>query len=231
MVFAFYELSGGKDFVPRSETRRLAAADASKDADTPTISVASLSTRSSTPKFSPSRTQAMAVVDTRNPVTQPKADKADKADRAVLTAATGSLYPLPDDAVRAPGITLVSLGDNPALFAQPLVETRTPEANNDMTVRPSQASAIASPVSGAANPATAKRADFIPDQRDIRAVDGNRVNMRNGPGTNFSVLASLPRDTRVEVLTDPGDGWVRLQPINGGPIGWMADYLLTSVNN
>ena len=64
---------------------------------------------------------------------------------------------------------------------------------------------------------------------DLREVSGNRVNMRNGPGTNFSVTAQLTRDTRVEILTDPGDGWVRLRPINGGPVGWMAAYLLADV--
>ena len=42
------------------------------------------------------------------------------------------------------------------------------------------------------------------------------------------VLARLPRDTKVEILADPGTGWVKLRPLTGGPVGWMADYLLTN---
>jgi len=29
-------------------------------------------------------------------------------------------------------------------------------------------------------------------------------------------------------LQDPGNGWVKLRPLDGGPEGWMAEFLLTS---
>ena len=63
---------------------------------------------------------------------------------------------------------------------------------------------------------------------DIRSVTGNRVNMRGGPGTSFTVVGKLTRGQEVEILADPGDGWVRLRPLDGGSEGWMADFLLTS---
>lgn len=63
-------------------------------------------------------------------------------------------------------------------------------------------------------------------QRDLRHVKGNRVNMRNGPGTGYSVLDTLSRNTQVEVLQNPGSGWVKLQVLNSGRIGWMAESLL-----
>lgn len=62
---------------------------------------------------------------------------------------------------------------------------------------------------------------------DVRSVTGSRVNVRGGPGTGFSVVNSLSRGAQVEVLEDPGDGWVMMRPVNGGPVGWMADFLLT----
>lgn len=62
---------------------------------------------------------------------------------------------------------------------------------------------------------------------DIRAVTGNRVNMRGGPGTNFDVVGKLTRGQEVEILSDPGTGWVKLRPMDGGSVGWMADFLLT----
>ncbi|TNF22920.1 MAG: SH3 domain-containing protein [Rhodobacteraceae bacterium] len=61
---------------------------------------------------------------------------------------------------------------------------------------------------------------------DLRAVNGSGVNLRSGPGQDHPVLTRLARGTTVQVLEDPGTGWVRLQVVPQGRIGWMADYLL-----
>ena len=61
----------------------------------------------------------------------------------------------------------------------------------------------------------------------LRSVSGSRVNVRGGPGTDFNVVASLSRGDQVEVINDPGNGWVQMRPVSGGPTGWMADFLLT----
>jgi hypothetical protein len=63
---------------------------------------------------------------------------------------------------------------------------------------------------------------------DVRRVSGSRVNVRGGPGTDFGVVTRLLRGDEVEVILDNGDGWVKMRPIDGGPEGWMADFLLTS---
>ncbi|WP_299749987.1 SH3 domain-containing protein [uncultured Tateyamaria sp.] len=63
--------------------------------------------------------------------------------------------------------------------------------------------------------------------KDVRAVSARSVNVRGGPGTDYSVVNRLTRGAKVEVLQDPGNGWVELRPLNGGTIGWMADYLLS----
>jgi hypothetical protein len=67
----------------------------------------------------------------------------------------------------------------------------------------------------------------LQDGSDIRAVSGDRVNVRDGPGTNYSVVNQLVRGDKVEVLQDVGDGWVKLRPVDGGPVGWIASFLLT----
>lgn len=51
--------------------------------------------------------------------------------------------------------------------------------------------------------------------------------MRSGPGTSYDVVTRFGRNTAVEVLEDSGTGWVRLRPAEGGPSGWIADFLLT----
>lgn len=65
-------------------------------------------------------------------------------------------------------------------------------------------------------------------QGDIRVVSGNRVNVRGGPGTDYGVVTKLTEGAEVRVLLDNGDGWVKMQPLDGSPEGWMADFLLTN---
>lgn len=89
-----------------------------------------------------------------------------------------------------------------------------------------QTIAVVTPVSFADD---ATEAESAPDTSalKIRSVTGNRVNVRGGPGTTFSVVTQLVRGDEVEILEDPGQGWVQLRPLNGGPIGWTADFLLS----
>lgn len=65
---------------------------------------------------------------------------------------------------------------------------------------------------------------------DLRFVDGDRVNMRGGPGTDYAVVGKLVRNDMVEVLKDEGNGWLHLRDIATGQEGWMADWLVTASN-
>ncbi|MEM6760647.1 MAG: SH3 domain-containing protein [Pseudomonadota bacterium] len=65
----------------------------------------------------------------------------------------------------------------------------------------------------------------VPNQ--VRQVTGSAVNVRGGPGTEYSVVNRLVRGDEVEVLQDPGNGWIQLRPVDGGPVGWMAAFLLS----
>ncbi|WP_322865128.1 SH3 domain-containing protein [Aquicoccus sp. G2-2] len=65
---------------------------------------------------------------------------------------------------------------------------------------------------------------------DIREVKPARVNLRQGPGTIYEIEAKLVQGTKVEVLDDDGMGWVELRVLDTGETGWMAEYLLVSVN-
>jgi uncharacterized protein YgiM (DUF1202 family) len=65
--------------------------------------------------------------------------------------------------------------------------------------------------------------------RDLRQVKASSVNMRSGPGTSFDILARLTRGTEVEILQDPGSGWVKLRVAHSGRVGWMSASLLTRV--
>ena len=59
-------------------------------------------------------------------------------------------------------------------------------------------------------------------------VAGNRVNMRNGPSTDYGILAKLSKGDEVEVLEENDNGWSRLRVAATGQEGWMASRLLTA---
>lgn len=81
---------------------------------------------------------------------------------------------------------------------------------------------IAAPVLAAASAAAAV---------DYRVVTGNRVNLRAGPSTSYDVVTKLRRGDDVEVLQDPGTGWVKLRAFEGNSVGWMsADFLEIASN-
>lgn len=69
--------------------------------------------------------------------------------------------------------------------------------------------------------------DAVATPSDIRKVTGSLVNVRSGPGTSFGVVTQLSQDAEVEVIDDSGTGWLELRPLDGGPSGWMADFLLS----
>lgn len=85
--------------------------------------------------------------------------------------------------------------------------------------------------------AVATTSDAVPEDAelavlpDMREVTGTLVNMRNGPGTRFHVVDQLSRGASVEVLADPGDGWVRLKVTESNRVGWMSDDFLRVAAN
>jgi SH3-like domain-containing protein len=62
---------------------------------------------------------------------------------------------------------------------------------------------------------------------DLREVTGTRVNMRDGPGTIYPVVARLNIGSKVEVLSDSGTGWLRLRTVPGQQLGWIASSLIS----
>ena len=53
---------------------------------------------------------------------------------------------------------------------------------------------------------------------DIRIITGNSVNFRKGPGTNYSVIKSFNKGTKVEFISKEND-WVKVNYI--GTVGYV----------
>ncbi|OED48376.1 ligand-binding protein SH3 [Rhodobacteraceae bacterium (ex Bugula neritina AB1)] len=62
------------------------------------------------------------------------------------------------------------------------------------------------------------------DRRSIRA---SRVNMRQGPGTNYPVIMRLLGGEEVVVIEDSGTGWLHLRAPDKGIVGWIAASLVS----
>ncbi|ROU02681.1 SH3 domain-containing protein [Histidinibacterium lentulum] len=70
----------------------------------------------------------------------------------------------------------------------------------------------------------AAQAAPAPAPEGVVSVNGSLVNVRTGPGTDFEVLATLPRGTEVDLVELRG-GWAMIR-LSSGEEGWMAEYLL-----
>lgn len=68
-----------------------------------------------------------------------------------------------------------------------------------------------------------------PSGLDLRAVAGTRVNMREGPGTDYGVIETLAGGTEAEVIEINAEGWARVRLIGTNQTGWMAERLLNPI--
>lgn len=205
--WAFYEMSGGADFEPAS-ARLAASAPAAIDPA--------------------AQTQAPETTVATNPTPQPVAPQQEVAELApVDTTPPGFGEDAKTDADAPASSALNAIND--------AVEAAIAPLENEVVLVPVNAgSSISNQDTPAIMPSlitpndTGTAANTSATQADIRSVSGNRVNVRGGPGTDYGIVSRLVRGDTVEVISDNGDGWVQMRPVDGGPVGWMADFLLSN---
>ncbi|MEN6461157.1 MAG: N-acetylmuramoyl-L-alanine amidase [Syntrophomonas sp.] len=64
---------------------------------------------------------------------------------------------------------------------------------------------------------------IAPAIADSGLITGSTINVRSGPGINFSLVSSLTKDTRVEILEKSND-WVKIK--SGSLTGWIYESLI-----
>lgn len=62
---------------------------------------------------------------------------------------------------------------------------------------------------------------------DTHTVKATQLNLRSGPGENYSVLGRIPKGTAIQEVERQGD-WIKIQPPEGA-YGFVAAHLLTNV--
>lgn len=196
--WAFYEMSGGDEF-------ESASARVARLAPAPEVTVTEVA------EAPVAETIVAAVVDTDPPETSEVSrvslnlttlqDAQDVVAEPVRETATANVDPVTGVAVNT-GLTLAS-ADTPAIIPSLI----NPNDTGTATVQPASLQTDTSIA-------------------DIRTVNGNRVNVRGGPGTNFNVVGKLVRGDSVEIIEDDGNGWVLMRSVETGAQGWLADFLL-----
>ena len=174
MGWAFYELSGGADFVPPS-------ARITTDAET-------------------------------------------KPER-VAQSAPAPVFVQGSNTAPDPARTRIVLGNTPPAPAPEPAATPEPEPEPAETAQTAPAP-VADVVLSLAALETVPVGTLPAPAKDIRIIDGTLVNIRSGPGTDYPVILQLQGGTEVEVLEDPGAGWIRMQNPETREMGWISAGLL-----
>ena len=134
-------------------------------------------------------------------------------------------------------VEFLAAGSNAADVA--VVATTGEPANAVVDVTRQQTLDLASPQKPAllvleARDAPAAEIAAVPDTRAVPDgmlyVTGTRVNMRAGPSTNDSVVGSLQRGARAELLADTRDGWLQIRDISTGAEGYMSARFLSPLS-
>ena len=233
LAFAFYHLSGGGDFDPSQtrqasqetrlnlEAERRAALDAQITALPPVTGT--------TPLQAPTEddvqpAEELDLTSFSSVVVAERGELPEIAQDDADTAAPESTTPTEDAAL--PDIQLTT----PATIEVADLPQSDEDARQIGLSGLSQLPQIGQPATdpGFAGSTASASSENVTQAADIRVVAGSRVNLRDGPGIRYGVVDQLDADTVVVVLEDSGSGWVRLRPTEGGPTGWVAEFLLNA---
>lgn len=218
--FGFYELSGGTEFDP--ETARETAVNLRTERNVARAALSGfvsgtanradpIQTTTSTTNDAVTRTE-LNLVSFEAVTSQPGTETQQPASAA------------PDPAIQSvtePVTPLIELADTVANGPEQISMAALDDVEPAQAQRPSD--------NGNSFAGSSVVAYSLPlgTGSDIRSVSGTLVNMRSGPSTDFDVIDQLSQGTEVEILSDSGNGWVELRPVDGGVSGWIAEFLLT----
>lgn len=219
--WSFYELSGGADYEPRTNSIQARALldDVRPVARPVRTHVAQLTGVGGIGTTTDTATPAALPADTPARVTAPRSDS-DNDGGARITLASASA-----DSPPTPAIGLPIISAQPVDIVQQ-VGAAQPRITG-LTLR-----GLSGGTGGTdTTDTTAQDPRPARPDADIRTIAGSAVNMRAGPGTQYDRIARLVRGDEVAVLQDPGNGWLKLRVIESGRVGWMANSLVTASAN
>ncbi|MDU9005035.1 SH3 domain-containing protein [Sedimentitalea todarodis] len=205
LALVFYEMSGGSDFQPpdRPQIAETANAAATDKAPRRVDIVADKPVRVA-PATLVSKSAIVPAV-AKEPETAKAEPRAPSAELQQVRASLSQGLTLVSNGAQASDLSLVSLELGAAGLSRANSATESDAATE-----------------------TARQIDgFAPQDADLREIIGTRVNMRDGPGTIYPVVARLNIGQSVEVLSESGTGWLRLRTVPGQQLGWISASLVS----
>ncbi len=203
----FYEMSGGSDFRPPERPVAATKPEAEPTtADKPALQATAkpATTESVTRTLTIRPATLVATEANRTEAPQPGPQEENPQLGQVRASLTEGLTLLPESfETPPPSLIAVELGAD-GLDASDTPDGQQPEQTNT---------------------------GFAAEPSDIREVIGTRVNMRDGPGTIYPVIARLGIGNQVEVLDDSGTGWLRLRTLPDKRLGWVSSSLVSKSSN
>jgi hypothetical protein len=209
MGLGFYELSGGNDFDPEAARAALIEARQTREA---------ARTNDASVQF--------AAAETAQAEPQPRTAPPE-VTRAALNLVSFDTAVRGDAPVTAPQTAPDAVTETPDA-PPPQVPLEELAANRTLSLASLDPASSATRSNAFAGSSVVASSAQVGGPQDIRVVKGSLVNMRSGPGTDYDVVDQLTQSTEVEVLSDSGNGWVELRPLDRGTTGWIAEFLLTA---
>ena len=218
--WAFYERSGGADFVPAGP--QMASAEATGSS---LIASANAATSSSSLVTAAVANAARKSETSATPFAQKAQAPEAVATRVALNLTTLSDLPQANNSMVQKAVATSDDRAGAKVVKAKVVNATPMIQNASYSVTTASAPVVVpSLINSNDNSATY----VSTTQTDIRKVNGTRVNVRGGPGTDFGVVGKLAKGDAVEVVEDNGAGWVRFRSVEGAESGWMADFLLSN---
>lgn len=205
LAIAFYQLSGGADYVPKDGSRQ-SVAQAKQDS-----------------QFEAAPPVTSGPVTVRRE-TQTATGQAGQTGNAQIVLASAKAVGREEATGKRIRLISNTSSDASAPSSRILPDVEVVSADPDKITR-----LVAAATTDARAPVAPVKAERLTGE-ERRMVKSSRVNMRAGPGTGFEVVDQLSRGTQVAILHDEGNGWVELRVIDTGQTGWMADFLLVAAN-
>jgi hypothetical protein len=221
--WGFYELSGGRDFTAPERPTLEPHAEATRQQ-------AQLSTSppvTTTTKFQrAAKVRAASLVDKQliqtDPAPRPAADPESRQAIALAKIAQAQ--------IASAGAALQGTGTGIGTAFAPGAETGMLQLNSiqgGLAAMTTQFGSDGLAQNVGLTPPEVTPAAASESYLDIREIRASRVNMRQGPGTIYPVMARLLAGDEVLILEDSGTGWLQLRSRKGNKIGWVAASLVS----
>lgn len=110
------------------------------------------------------------------------------------------------------------------------VEQPAPEVTQAALVSPVKVAAVAAPTEPESAPLEIVSIPEAAPERIIWYVTGSKVNVREGPSTNYSVMGNVTYGEAAEIVSELDADWIKIRIEGDGVEGFIMKRFMTDVD-